>query len=174
MASFPVAHFRLQNRITECHFVPLPAGSVWISIKKVAEHVRSRPAWQLPQWLHLVPVLSPPLISVVSWQIASTFPPMTSWGGGRCGWLGTEKEENEPEHRDHELREKGIGLSASFTNSINKNSKCNNAQTPGTQGSLGARGLVIRAQRDKGVIFCIFAWTSRMERQKTALLYTYK
>lgn len=86
------------------------------------------------EWLHLVPVLSP--ISVVSCQRTPTFLPTISPGSGPRSWLGTEKEESKHKHRDYEPREKGIPLSASFKNSINSNSKCNNAQTPGTEVSL--------------------------------------
>lgn len=119
-----------------------------------------------PEWLHLVPVLSPAprLVSVVSWQITSTFPPMTSWGGGRCGWLGREKGKRAWTQRPWTEGERHWSFCI-LHDLINKNSKCNNAQTPGTQGRLGAGGLVMRAQREKGVILCIFAWTSQMEKQ---------
>lgn len=149
MASFPVTHFEfglknksLQNRTIECHFIPPPAGSVWISIKEVTDHVESSSAWVTAArsgstWFQFC---SPTAISVDSWRITPTFPAMTSWGGWHCGWLGTEKEESYHKHRAYAPREKGVPLSASFKNSINNNSKCNNAQTPGTQVSLG--GLV--------------------------------
>lgn len=48
-----------------------------------------------------------------------------------AGW--PQRKRKASINTETEPREKGIPLSASFKNSINNNSKCNNAHTPGTR-----------------------------------------
>lgn len=116
-----------------------------------------------PEWLHLVPVLSPPGVKC-GFLPNNAYISTHDFPRGCCGWQGTEKEESQRKHRVCEPREKGAPLSAALKNSINNNSKCNNTQMPDTQVRLGEP--VVSAQRDKGVIsFCIFVWTLLMEKQ---------
>lgn len=174
--------------------MPPPAGSTWIRIKEVTEHVASSPAWVTAArngstWFQFCPLHLPPLVSVVSCRITPKFPPKTSrgwgwgWGGGGggvgtvAGWAQRRREAGINSETMKRGRKASL-VPASFKNSINNNSKCNDAQTPGTQVSLevGAchqRSAGQRREISFASLLGPHSWENK-QTKRTAFLYTYK